>query len=155
MIVWKPIEGWPYEVSNTGLVRRQRTNFVLTPMRTGQKRKQYSTVRLCNCGVEKDRKVAELVLEAFISTRPNGLVARHLNDDTFDNSLSNLRWGTHRENANDRRFNTPVKLTVSQAVEIRRRRKNERGADLAREFNVSQQTVCDISKGRIHTGNAK
>jgi hypothetical protein len=37
----------------------------------------------------------------------------------------------------------------------RRREAGERGAALAAEFNISQQRVCDIFKGRCHIGELK
>jgi hypothetical protein len=94
--MWKPIQGWPYEVSDAGQVRNARTGKILTPMRMGRKRKQYDVVALCHAGKQLRRKVAELVLEAFVSPRPTG--------------------------------------------------------KLAKEFGVSEQTICDILKDRIHTG---
>lgn len=46
-----------------------------------------------------------------------------------------------------RGFNTI--LTESEVKEIRRRRKHgERGNDLAQQYGVSKQTICDINKGR-------
>ena len=150
-MIWKVISGWPYEVSNTGLVRSIRTKRVLVPMRTGHKRRQYSTVRLCCDGEQLDRKVCHLVLEAFVGSRPKNQIVRHLNDDSFDDRLVNLMWGTWSENALDRRRNNPDKLTLAQAADIlKRRHAGERGRALAQEFGISEQTVCDIYKGRIH-----
>lgn len=151
--MWKPIADWPYDVSDHGGVRRTGSAFTLTPMRCGKKRKQYNVVRLCSAGLWEDHKVAELVLTTFDKPRPPGLVVRHLDDDDTNDCLTNLVWGTYADNANDRRHNTPILLTPAQALIIRARRAaGETGAALAREFSVSQQTVCDIHKGRIHTG---
>jgi hypothetical protein len=47
--------------------------------------------------------VHHLVLEAFVGPCPPGQEARHVNDnDRANNALSNLAWGTHRENCADR-----------------------------------------------------
>lgn len=46
-------------------------------------------------------KVHQLVLEAFVGPRPEGMVTRHLNGDPSDNRLTNLAWGTHAENNAD------------------------------------------------------
>jgi len=41
------------------------------------------------------------VLEAFVGPRPEGQLARHLNDNPQDNRLENLQWGTPAENVQD------------------------------------------------------
>ena len=148
--MWKAIPDWPYEVSKLGQVRRIGQKHPLIPMWCGHKRKQYAVVRLCRAGQYKDCRVHVLVLEAFIGPRPPGRLALHENDDSQNNALPNLYWGTHKDNAADARF-TNSKLTREQADSIRIRRTiGDRGADLAREFGVSQQLVCDIYKGRSY-----
>ena len=47
------------------------------------------------------RQVHALVLEAFVSVRPRGLVARHKNSNKLDNRLTNLEWSTSSENTLD------------------------------------------------------
>lgn len=47
------------------------------------------------------RYLHDLVLTAFVGPRPEGAVARHLNDDPTDNRLVNLAWGTRSENQRD------------------------------------------------------
>ncbi len=42
-----------------------------------------------------------LVLEAFIGPRPEGYVCRHKDGDPANNHISNLSWGTLRENYDD------------------------------------------------------
>jgi HNH endonuclease len=39
-------------------------------------------------------QVQTLVLEAFVGPQPKGMAVRHLNDNGFDNRLSNLKWDT-------------------------------------------------------------
>lgn len=42
------------------------------------------------------------MLETFVGPRPfSEAEARHLNDDSLDDSLENLAWGTHTENMAD------------------------------------------------------
>ena len=47
------------------------------------------------------RRVHQLVLEAFVGHSPDGAVCRHLNGNPADNRVENLRWGTRKENAQD------------------------------------------------------
>lgn len=46
--------------------------------------------------------VHRLVLEAFFGPCPQGMEVRHLDNDTANNSLENVRWGTHLENIHDK-----------------------------------------------------
>lgn len=154
--VWKELDVpgvlLKYEVSNLGRVRRVGGR-VLRPMRTGAKRRgsQRSKVRL-RTHPRMDFDVAHLVLEAFVAPRPTGCVSMHLNDDSSDNSVSNLRWGTKSDNVLDsirKGRGGNQKLNAADVGEIRRRRAaGETGAKLAKEFRVSQQRICDIYKGR-------
>src|SRR3990167_10454618 len=51
------------------------------------------------------RRVHRLILETFIGKRPKGKECRHLNDNKIDNKIKNLRWGTRKENFQDRLSN--------------------------------------------------
>jgi hypothetical protein len=117
-------------------------------MRTGQKRKQYSTVVLSVAGKGKRYKVHQLVCELFHGAKPAGKVVCHFDDDTLNNAAANLYWGTLSENARDAAKRRP---TAAVAAEIRQRRAaGEKGSTLAREYGVSPQLVCDIAKGRCY-----
>ena len=61
----------------------------------------YLYVSLCRKGKSYNRPIHTLLLEAFVSLRPKGMEARHLDDNNQNNSLSNLKWGTHKENMQD------------------------------------------------------
>ncbi len=63
----------------------------------------YRSVCLSRGGKRKNFYVHEIVLSAFVGARPGEKhQALHGNDDRSDNRLSNLRWGTVQENADDR-----------------------------------------------------
>lgn len=151
---WATVPYFPaYEVSTLGAVRsNHRGSKLLKPMMTGAKGRQYETVMLCNAGTKRIVKVHVLVLEVFVGARPTGCVACHKDDNRRNNSVDNLYWGTQKTNARDRvrnRHHSGQRLTVEQVVEIRARREaGERGVDLAREFGVSQQSICGVYKGR-------
>jgi hypothetical protein len=99
--VWKEIPGFPQcGVSNFGRVKRligSRTSKAGKMMKLSLHRKGYLRVSL----MSRPFNVHYLVLLAFRGERPDGLIARHLNDVKTDNRLDNLVWGTISENAQD------------------------------------------------------
>lgn len=117
---WRPPPGLEglYEVSDLGRVRsldrqiwidpipgvraghwRSLKGQIVEPGWTGPKNKQY--LHLSMGRTAPNRRVSHVVLEAFIGPRPDGMWARHLNDQTDDNRLVNLAWGTPAENYAD------------------------------------------------------
>ncbi len=134
---WKPIKGYEgkYEVSDRGRVR----SFVglqpriLNPVDDG---KGYRRVRLFFDGKPRKGKVHLLVLEAFYCPRPDGLVCDHIDRNTMNNQIENLRWITMSENT--RRGRT-AKLTPETAHAIRE--SNETRAVLASRHGVSIGTI--------------
>lgn len=105
---WRPIKGWPYEVSDLGRVRRSveggspiaKAGRLLRPGVSNG----YLWVRLCDKGRLRDVKVHHLVCDAFVGPRPSPQhQMRHLNGLRADNRPGNLVWGTAAENGLDRR----------------------------------------------------
>ena len=62
----------------------------------------YPYVLLCLDSRVYLRRIHQLVLETFIGPRPEGLECRHLDGNPLNNNLSNLCWGTHQENMQDK-----------------------------------------------------
>lgn len=105
---WRPVVGWEeyYEVSNMGRVRRiaggqgvrtQGTTKKLSPDMAG-----YLCTTLNRPGKQIRAHIHRLVLEAFSGPCPEGMGCRHLDGNQMNNWLSNLKWGTPQENADDR-----------------------------------------------------
>lgn len=66
----------------------------------------YPVVCLANgggpAGKNRNSYVHAIVLNAFVGPCPDGMECRHLDGDKTNNNLTNLKWGTPAENANDR-----------------------------------------------------
>lgn len=158
MEIWKPIPGlWgkTYSVSNTGRVKNHITDTVLSLMNTGRAGNKRRKLRVCSNPII-DLNVAHLVLGAFVSARPSEqYYALHLDNNSTNNAVENLVWGTQKTNMEHKELHgtTIRKLSRADVAEIRRRRTaGEQGRVLASEFQVSEQLICDIYKGRSTYG---
>lgn len=139
------------EVSNLGRVRHsKKKNIYKTWVNkwgyslvsfSGQKRKHY--------------QVHRLVMEAFVG--PSNLQVNHKDFNRTNNHILNLEYCTAKQNnqhsakAGRRKGNiTNATINFDIAEEIRRRvHLGEKQKSLAKEFNLSPQTICDIMKRRI------
>lgn len=162
---WRAIEGWPYEVSSLGRVRRtipgrggRRVEF-LHPWFRGKGNNAYLSVPLIADGRKKNFLVHRLVCAAFHGPQPSPYhIAAHNNDVKTDNRPENLRWATHKENGEDKvkhgrstfgSRSARAKLTDDQVRSIRADQRPM--AVLSREYGVSSPTISDIKKGiRYH-----
>lgn len=109
--IWKDIIGWEgiYKISNLGRIlccsRKLKNNHVV-----GSKIK---VLKLSNNGYYKTSfydaytgrvknvTLHRLLAETFIPNPENKPCIDHINGDSTDNRLSNLRWCTHKENSNN------------------------------------------------------
>lgn len=110
--IWRPVVGFEgaYEVSDHGRVRSvdrwvtytNRWGGTSTTFHHGQILRPGVHVRSGHLHVNlhrKSRYVHQLVLEAFVGPRPDGMRhTRHMNGIPADNRVENLAWGTFSEN---------------------------------------------------------
>jgi hypothetical protein len=168
--VWRPVLGYPgIEASSLGRVRSvtraipvaasgYRPAYIKTVR--GRVLAQWASKGRCSVSTPEHRcvNVGRLVCLAFHGEPPIGKPnALHRDGNSWNNIPSNLYWGDQIENSADAdlasRFrgerNRGAKISDANAIEVRRRRvAGETGRDLAEEFGISQQRVCDIYKGR-------
>lgn len=157
MEVWKPIENWPYEVSDLGRVRRARAGTstwagrILTPrVEPGG----YLTVRLSDCDRCQNQKIHRLVLIAFAGPPPPGHEVNHLDGDKTNNRWPNLEWVTKQQNHRHATIHglkargertASAKLTQLQVRQIRvLGSAGYSHGVLANHFGVSRTTVGNI-----------
>lgn len=120
---WKTIKIVPlYSVSNLGRIKAEtcekwhsdskRLRFYPAHIMAQGINNGYLVVTLINNkGKRKTYRVNRLVLEAFSKNPQNLPDACHLNEDSLDNRLVNLKWGTHKENVNTRLRKTRISKT--------------------------------------------
>lgn len=111
---WMPIVGYDeaYEVSTSGLVRSLDRIVVYKTGRSVPIKGRLIRPAITPCGhlqvalsksnTSKTRLVHQIVAEAFIGPRPNGMEIRHLDGIGTNNQVENLCYGTHFENMQDR-----------------------------------------------------
>lgn len=99
---WAPVVGAEgrYEVSDLGHVRSllRKTPQVLKPSTNSN---GYLTLYVYAGGKRRLRSVHQLVAEAFVGPRPNGIDVRHLNGVKTDCRAANLAFGSRSRNMLD------------------------------------------------------
>lgn len=99
---WRPIPGWEdlYAISSHG---RVKSFHFAKPriLRPGANPKGYLHVCLHRDRQQTIGRLHVLVAAAFLGSRPDGAVIRHLNGDQTDNRPENLAYGTVAENNRD------------------------------------------------------
>lgn len=93
-----------YLVSNLGRVYSSITKRFLKPIRHGGfNGPVYYRVRLTKNGKHYNKSISRLVAEAFIPNPDNKPEVDHIDRDTSNNCVGNLRWATRIENRHNRR----------------------------------------------------
>jgi hypothetical protein len=151
---WKPIIGWPYEVSSHGQVRRTGS---LACLKMHAAYYGYRRVVLSWHGKLHTFTVHRLVAEAFIGPRPDGLVINHKDGNAGNNVVSNLEYVTPKQNsqhlqllkvANKGSRNGRARLAEAAVHDIKEQLSlNVSCPRLAKQYGVCLQTICNIANG--------
>lgn len=154
---WLPVVGYPdYEVSDRGRVRsntwRKKGALMKLHWRNGYQYVSFGKQKV---------NVHILVARAFIGPRPEGMMVLHWDDDHNNNRVSNLRYGTAQENAEDAKRNGVAAPTwqngESHSVKLRREDvlaivealdARERLTSIAARYGISVAAVSHIKKGK-------
>ncbi len=171
MEVWKDVSNHEgYQVSNRGEVRSFMNN------RHGPCDKSHLLKQTCNkhgyptvCLGSGNRKlVSRLVAEAFIPNPDNLPLVRHMDDNPKNNHVSNLKWGTQKDNMQDCVRHGRLVGDTRAAIESKKQKviaiskldgtRLEFNSlnDAARNLNLWVQHISSVLKGRIsQTGGWK
>jgi len=101
---WKSIEGSKYYISNKGNIINKDTKRILKQSILDKKGLKTKRIRIPINGERKNCIVHRLIAEAFIPNPHNKPEVDHINRDSLDNRISNLRWATRQENIDNRGF---------------------------------------------------
>lgn len=121
-------------------------------LRTWENAHGHQYVQLSNGrGSDRDKVlVHRLVAEAFIPNPHDYPIVRHLNDVPYDNCVSNLAWGTAKDNRDDSIRNGNDFRKGVYCFETDRVYRS--GADAAREFGLAKSQITRCCQGK--SGNA-
>lgn len=128
----------------------------------------YKAIHLVRNGKSYKRYIHRLLLETFVGPCPKNKQCRHLDGNKLNLNLSNLKWGTRRENQHDRmkhgtanygETHGMTKLTNTDVLQIRKlgkeankhTRKIDNGGnyrEIAKKFSIAPSTVGAIVQGR-------
>ena len=161
--IWASVPDWPdYEVSNTGQVRswkplRNKAERPNEPRLLNQKtdRDGYKEVKLYSDGKSKSFKVHALVLRGFVGPPGPNIVCRHLDGSRSNNSLSNLKWGTPKENSEDTLVHgTRMKGEVINTSKLTEelvgaiKSSSDSLSSLGRHYGVTPTTIRNVKVGK-------
>jgi hypothetical protein len=143
---WKQIDD-RYEVSDTGLVRNYQTGRILKQQ---ENQRGQLTVLLSDNGNDKRILVSRLVAKSFISNPNNLPVVMHMDDNTYNNVVSNLKWGTQQDNIDDMYNKGRSKriLTNLDVVNIRAMHPLKSYKQIADIYNVSKSAIAPIIQNK-------
>jgi len=85
-----------YEVSNLGNVRNIKTGRIL---KVSDDNNGYLKFNLWKNNKMKTKKIHKLVADAFIENPENKTCVDHIDNDTKNNNMNDLRWATMSENS--------------------------------------------------------
>lgn len=161
---WKEIPGFSwYEISTQGRVRTYkgvnqnsppRKRPVLMKIRVGDDAYPRVTMQ-SDSGKKLVRRVHLLVAAAFLGPA-RGRLVRHKNGDPGDPRLSNLKYGSHKQNSKDKyahgtdgrgEGNSQAILTEEEVIDIYENPDGWYQQELADYYGISRQAVSDIQNG--------
>jgi DNA-binding XRE family transcriptional regulator len=156
-----PIRGFPdYYITKQGRVFSARRH-LLRELKTYCNTSRYAAAAmLSDKGKWPRQSLHRVMLYVFVGPPPEGKPhVRHLDGNPFNNQLNNLKWGSEKDNWQDRQRhgratmrgeeNIKARLTAEKVKQIRHLLKmGATQGELALMFNVAKPTINHIHCGR-------
>lgn len=161
MEIWKDIKGFngKYQISSYGNVKSfTRKNPFIMKLTTGKSRgkngKLYYQISLYkDDGSYKKVSISRLVAKHFIPNPENKPEVDHIDTDTLNNKVSNLRWVTREENMNNDKT-SKLRQSVYKGNSFAKKHNHDeilklytegmRICDIARKLNMAYGSVSYI-----------
>jgi len=101
--IWKQIPKYEqkYWASSRGRIKNARGRIMKQRDHESAGAYIYKRIDLCKNNQRKSFRVNRLVLMAFAGYPQKRIVARHIDGNTFNNNIENLKWGTQTDNILD------------------------------------------------------
>lgn len=160
--IWVDVKDWEglYQVSNMGRVKvfgrlvvygnktRHTKDKILKPSKRPD---DYYVVGLCRDGGRIIVNLHRLVAEHFIINDDpiNKNDVDHINKDSLDNRVENLRWTTRKENNNNRK--RKYTYEVQKIICVNTGEEFESLADAGRKYNLAYYNISSCCKGYSRT----
>lgn len=141
----------PYGINVHGQVRNLKTGYLLK----GSILHSYRYINFRWEGKQKNKAVHRLVAEAFLPNPNNLPIVDHIDGDRLNNDISNLRWVTEKENANNKHLDrTPKKPEFKEILYSEEELKNEQWKNF-QGYKVSNLGRIKGKSGKILKGSAQ
>lgn len=103
---WKDISGYEglYQISNLGRVKNNKNRILLN----FQDKDGYYRIKLSKNNITKGFLIHRLIAIAFIDNSNNLPCIDHIDRNTSNNNLSNLRWSSYLDNNLNRNITTKI-----------------------------------------------
>jgi len=158
---WRDVDGWPYQVSNLGRLRRTTgaSGTHAGKILKARPRPRYCIVSISRNGCRKFIAVHHLIASAFIGPVPHGCEINHKDGNKENNAASNLEYVTPDENMAHavaaglipRGERCHQALLTRDQVEAIRHRYSKGGItyiELAKEYGVSRSCIGHAIRGK-------
>jgi hypothetical protein len=149
-IEWRVIPSFPnYEASNTGFIRRKKTEIQLKSRNIDNQR-EYQVVSLFYNKVKYNKKVARLIWEAF-NDCACGMTIDHIDRNKVNNNITNLRCISIADNHKNRTiYKSKNKYNLTDEIKIEIISNYRNGIwttwDIMNKYNIPSNYITSVIK---------